>query len=169
MVVNNLDVQSSTEAHGLAWVSDIVYWNTSIEIPLGAEQRHLLDFMIPFSPWRQTPVQVSLPTSVPLRRSQSLPSACFLATYICPGKCPGVSRLHYGLGKTPAAWGTAQPPALWRGIEVVSLPLRAFINSLLIDSINSWTSGKTESSNPKILKANIFLFKSTSGIHGLWK
>jgi hypothetical protein len=32
----------------------------------------------------------------------------------------------------PAACGTAQPPAQWRGIEVVSLPLQVFINSLLI-------------------------------------
>lgn len=70
---------------------------------------------------------------------------------------------------TPAVHGTAQPPAQQRGIDRVSLPLQIFINSLLIYSINSWTSGKTELFNPEILKANILLFKSTPGICELWK
>lgn len=68
----------------------------------------------------------------------------------------------------PAVHGTAQPPAQWRGMEV-SLPLQVFINSLLIWSINSWTSGKTELFNPKILKANIFLSNLFLEFVNFWK
>lgn len=119
---------------------------------------------------------VYMSTSYPcwIQRPTSLlnPSEYFLVTSLFPGKYPGVQGFIRVLAKhqhAAAVQGTAQPPAQQREIEVVSLPLQVFINSLLIWSINSWTSGKTELFNPKILKANIFLFKSTSGICGLLK